>query len=183
MARVFLIYGSRGAGKTTTTLTLAERLLHKGIGVGGYYQRTTTDDLERRGYDLVSVRDAKRTLPLARPGGQESPGTSAICSFSFYRDSFAAALGWLQHDAAACRALVIDEVSKLEVRGEGHAQALRWALTLGDDKLLLLSVRGDQLFYVVDAFDLGSQVAGYLEIPATDAEVEDWAAQLARLVG
>jgi len=40
--------------------------------------------------------------------------------------------------------LVIDEISKLEVRGEGHAPALRWALALDDSKLLLLSVRADQ---------------------------------------
>ncbi len=183
MARVFLIYGPRGAGKTTATLKLAERLVHKGVGVGGYYQRSTQDELERRGYDLVSMRDPGRTLPLARPGGQESPGTSVICSFSFYQDSFATALGWLQQDAVTSDALVLDEVSKLEVRGEGHAQALRWALTLGDDKLLLLSVRGDQLFYVVEAFDLGSQVTGYLEVPATDAELEDWATRLAGVVG
>ena len=79
--------------------------------------------------------------------------------------------------------LVIDELGKLEARGEGHAQALRWALGLGDDKVLLLSVRGDMLFYVVENFELEGRVAGYMEIPAAPEELAAQAEQLAAMLG
>jgi nucleoside-triphosphatase len=183
MAKVFLIYGPRGAGKTTTTIKLADELARRGIGVGGYFQRTTSDELDRRGYDLVRFRDRNQTLPLARPGGVEKPGTSAVCSFSFSQDAFAAGIEWLKQDAQSSQVLVIDELGKLEARGEGHAQALRWALGLGDDEVLLLSVRGDMLFYVVENFGLEGRVAGYMEIPAAPEDLAAQAEQLVTMLG
>lgn len=183
MAKVFLIYGPRGAGKTTTTLKLADELARRGIGVGGYFQRTTSDELDRRGYDLVRFRDRTQTLPLARPGGVEKPGTSTVCSFSFSQEAFAAGIEWLKQDAPASQVVVIDELGKLEARGEGHAQALRWALELGDEKVLLLSVRGDMLFYVVENFGLEARVAGYLELPAAPDDLAVQARLIAAMVG
>ncbi|HPA80629.1 MAG TPA: nucleoside-triphosphatase [Thermoanaerobaculales bacterium] len=183
MAKVFLIYGPRGAGKTSTTIRLADELSRRGIDVGGYFQRTTTDDLDRRGYDLVRFRDHTQTLPLARPGGVDKPGTSTVCSFSFSQEAFAAGIEWLKQDAPSSQVLVIDELGKLEARGEGHAQALRWALGLGDDKVLLQSVRGDMLFYVVENYGLEGRVAGYMEIPAAAEELAAQAEQLASMLG
>lgn len=179
MAKVFLVYGPRGAGKTTTTLLLADALLRRGLRVGGYFQRTTSDELERHGYDLVRLRDREQRLALARPGGTEREGESAVCSFSFSHEAFCAGLEWLKADADSSQVLVMDEISKLEARGEGHAAALRWALGLGDDKVLLLSVRGDLLFYVVEAFGLEERLAGYLEIPAQPADIESGAEEIA----
>jgi nucleoside-triphosphatase THEP1 len=92
-----------------------------------------------------------------------------VCSFAFSQAGFQTSHDWLKQDAEWAQVLVIDEISKLEVRGEGHAQALRWALGLDDGRILLLSVRGQQLFYVMEAFALEARVAGYLEIPV-DAE-------------
>jgi nucleoside-triphosphatase THEP1 len=183
MANVFLIYGPRGAGKTTTTLKLAEELVRRGIGVGGYFQQTTSDEFDRRGYDLVRFRHRNQTLPLARPGGVDKPGTSTVCSFSFSQEVFAAGIDWLKQDALLSRALVIDELGKLEARGEGHAQALRWALSLADDKVLLLSVRGDMLIYVVENFGLEGCVAGFMEIPAEPDDLAAQAEQLAAMLG
>lgn len=179
MAKAFLVYGPRGAGKTTTTLKLADALSRHGVGVGGYFQRNCVDELERRGYDLVSVQDRSRSLPLARPGGLDRPGVSTVCTFSFSQESLDTALGWLQSDACRAQALVIDEISKLEARGEGHAQALRWALALDASKLLLLSVRAELLFYVVEAFALHDRIAGYIELPTTQEAIEAHAGRLA----
>ncbi len=180
MAKVFVIYGPRGAGKTTTTLKLADAVARRGANVGGYFQRTLSDEEDCRCYDLVRVSDHAQSLPLARPGGREKPGTSVLCSFSFMQDAFAAGLEWLRQDAASSRVLVLDEISKLEVRGEGHAAALRWALSLGDEYLLLLSVRAELLFYVMETFDLESCLAGYLEIPAGDTAIAAEADQIAK---
>ena len=171
MAKVFVVYGPRGAGKTSATVQLGEAIARRGIGVGGFFQRVVHDELERRGYDLVGMHDRSETLPLARPGGEEKAGSAAVCTFSFSQQALEDGKRWLQRDGASDRVLVMDEISKLEVRGEGHASALRWAMGLSDETLLLLSVRGDQLFYVVEAFGLEEHLVGYMEIPVSDEKI------------
>ena len=182
MAKVFVVYGPRGAGKTTSIVRLAEALEQRGVAVGGFFQRVTCDDLDRRGYDLVSLRDRTLVLHLARPVSAQDANGTTVCSFSFSEDALAAGRSWLEKDATSSRVLLLDEISKLEVRGQGHAQALRWALALGDDKLLLLSVRGDQLFYVMETFGLHDHIVGFVEVPASDdvltAQVERVVAML-----
>jgi nucleoside-triphosphatase THEP1 len=179
MARVVVVYGPPGAGKTTATLRFADRLRAHGLRVGGFFQRSTIDELERRCYDLARLPDGAEVLPLARPGGQQGEGKVAtICSFLFSREAFAKGLEWLRADASKADALVIDEVSKLEVAGDGHFKAVRWAVSLESPLLVVLSVRADQLFYVVDKFELDDRVSGYLELPVTDDEIDELAQRL-----
>ena len=174
-----MVYGPPGAGKTTATLRFAERLRARGLRVGGFHQRATVDELERRGYDLVRLPDGTEVLPLARPGSTQGEGSVAtICSFLFSREAFARGLEWLRADAPKVDALVIDEVSKLEVAGDGHCEAVRWAVSLDHPVLVVLSVRADQLFYVVDKFELEDRVSGYLELPVTDHEIDALAQRL-----
>ncbi len=175
MANVALVYGPKGAGKTTTTLRIADLLIAAGVKVGGFFQRTTRDDLDRRGYDLVRVRDRhQQAIPLARPGcGTDESKQAVICSFAFSHEAFETGLRWLREDAQEAEVLVVDEVSKLEVSRQGHAAAIRFALGLPAEKVILLSVRGDQLFYVVETFGLDNAVLGDLELPATEHQISD----------
>jgi nucleoside-triphosphatase THEP1 len=179
MARVVVVYGPRGAGKTTATLRLADKLGAQGLRVGGFFQRTTVDELERRGYDLVRLPDRTEAVPLARPATLLSDATQeTVCAFAFAREAFAKGVEWLRADAATADALVIDEVSKLEVAGDGHFEAVRWAVALAAPMLVVLTVRADQLFYVVEKFELEHRVSGYLELPATDDQIADLARRL-----
>ena len=179
MAAVVVLYGPPGAGKTTATLRLAELLQTRGLRVGGFFQRSTRDALDRRGYDLVRLPNRAEVIHLARPGSARDPlSESTICSLAFSRDALNEGLRWLREDAAWANVLVIDEISKLEVVGEGHCEALRWALALPDDILLLLSVRADQLTYAVERFELVDRIRGYVELPAMDAQLEDMAGRL-----
>lgn len=66
-----------------------------------------------------------QSAALARQDGAEAFGSSAVCALSFSQEAFRAELEWLLRDSEVARRLVVDEISKLEVRGEGHAQALR----------------------------------------------------------
>jgi nucleoside-triphosphatase THEP1 len=140
----------------------------------------TVDALDRRSYDLVRLADPTQAIALARPQGRsDESAPSSVCSLVFSRDALATGLAWLREDAAWADVLVIDEVSKLEVAGDGHCDALRWALTLPPDTLLLLSVRADQLVYAVETFDLAERIRGDVELPATEEQLASLARHLA----
>jgi nucleoside-triphosphatase THEP1 len=180
LASVVVLYGARGAGKTTTVLRLAELLRAEGLRVGGFLQQAVVDDLGRRGYELVHLAGCGQSVSLARPGkASDAEGELTACSFAFSRDAFAAGRAWLREDATRADVLVIDEVSKLEVGGQGHCEALRWALALGGGMLLLLSVRADQLFAVVDKLALYDRIRDHVELPLGDADLADAARRLA----
>ncbi len=173
MAEVVLVYGPKGAGKTAATLRLAHKLEALGVRVGGFFQRSTRDELDRRGYELVRFTDPNHPIILASPAkASETPNQPAVCSFVFSSDAIATGLAWLHEDANLAQVLVIDEVSKLEVSRQGHALSVEFALGLPPEKIVVLSVRGDQLFYVVERFELDDRVVGDLEIPSTESHFE-----------
>ena len=179
MADVVVLYGPPGVGKHAATLRLAELLAARGLRVGGFFQQATGDDPDRRSYDLVRFADRTQAIALARPGVQrDEAAESCVCSLVFSRDALATGLTWLREDATWADVLVIDEISKLEVAGDGHYESVRWALSLPPSTLLLLSVRADQLTYAVEKFDLVDRIRGYLELPATDEQIEDLAQSL-----
>ena len=168
MASIALVYGPKGAGKTSTTLQLAESLSAAGLAVGGFYQRPTRDAQGRPGYDLVRFADRNLFVPLARYGETADESKEAnICSFLFATEAFDLGLSWLRQDAVRTSVIVIDEVSKLEVSGKGHAASVHFALSLPPNQVVVLSVRGDQLFYVVERFGIDGNVVADLEIPAS----------------
>ena len=79
MAGVVVLYGPRGTGKTTATLRLASLLAAHGRRVGGFFQRLTVDDLERRSYELVRLADPTHAVALARPkGGSDASAPSSV---------------------------------------------------------------------------------------------------------
>ena len=175
MAGVVIVYGPVGTGKTTSAVRLGELLRARGRRVGGFFQRARTDDLERRSYDLVRFAQRSAVVELARPGNLPKATQSTVCSFVFSPAALAAGRAWLEEDAAWADVLLIDEVSKLEVAGDGHCEAVRWALSLPADRLVVLSIRADQLTYAVEKFDLADRIRGYIELPASDAQLHDLA--------
>lgn len=183
MASVVLVYGPKGAGKTTTTLHLADSLVRAGVRVGGFYQRKTCDHLDRRGYELVRFgREENVTLATQQQAPADGAQDQTICSFCFRAASFAQGRQWIEDDAAWAQVLVLDEIGKLEAKGEGHADALLAALQM-PTSMLLLSVRADQLYYVVERFGLDDKVLDYLELPADDQAPQELVKRIVQALG
>lgn len=156
MKRWALLSGARGTGKSTTARRVAEQLAARGVRVTGFVQEGVSEDGIRTGYRLRRLGSEER-LTLARLGSETKPGQEAFCSYVFDESAFAEARRWLAEGAKSAEILVVDEVSKLEVAGRGHHDAIVEAL--GGDRLVLLAVRADQLFYVIERFDLGEPLA------------------------
>lgn len=178
MARWAAISGARGTGKSTHASQIVDILRSRGVRVGGFLQKAVTDELGRRSYDLHRLSTGE-ILPLARPTtGEEVPGRTTFCSFAFVDDAFVTARDWLVQERGSCPVVVIDEVSKLEVSGQGHHDSIVQALSSEDDTVVVLCARADQLFYVVERFGLEDDAVAVLEVPGSDEDIQAFAEAL-----
>ena len=100
---------------------------------------------------------ASEASSLARRATDARPGEETFCSFAFDLTAFARARSWIEGDVEGCDVIVIDEVSRLEAAGRGHADAIVDALASG--RLVVLSVRADQAFDVLSRFALEEPAA------------------------
>jgi nucleoside-triphosphatase THEP1 len=158
--RVILVTGGRHCGKTT----LVEKLLGSGVGQGkriaGILARGLWQDDRRAGFDLVNLTDGSVT-PLARRRRHPDPGCRVM--FDFFDEGWRAGARALNPDVCGkADIVVVDEVGKLEARGEGWASHIHTLLAL-DGPLLLLICRLDCLPRIREGF-------GLQKAPAIDAQ-------------
>ena len=181
MSRWALISGNKGDHKPDVVSAIAERLSSMGVSVGGFVQLARYDARGEKGYELLRLRTGER-LTLALGGvAAKKVSEEAFCSYAFDNDAFARAERWIEEDVAArCRLLVLDDISKLEVQGKGHARSLAYALSRQADQVVLISARASQLFYVVENFGLEDDPVDALELPVDDAAKERFVRALAR---
>ncbi len=185
MAHWALITGERGEGKTSLALRLIARLRAAGLRVEGFVQRALDDaDGARAGYDLVRLAN-EESAPLARRGTDPHGTRPTVCHYVFEPGVFARGCTWLREDAARAEVLLLDEVGRLEAGGRGHAEAIRLALGLPPPKVVVLSVRAEMLFAVVQRFlgDDPVEPVAALEAPAAPGAEEEFVAQVVRAVG
>jgi nucleoside-triphosphatase THEP1 len=157
MSNWALLVGGKGQGKSTAARRVAERLAELGVGVAGFFQQAVEEDGVRVGYRLrrFGREDALHVAWLG--SATRRPEEELFCAHVFDNGAFATARRWLSEDAPSARVLVLDEVSKLEVAAKGHHDAV--VAALGTDRLVVLAVRAEQLFYVVERFGLDDPVA------------------------
>lgn len=135
------VVGSPGSGKTTRVMDLAQRLTNKGLRVGGLVQPVEYENDQRLGYGLRDVfTGEQRPLAQRLPEGKVAAGLG----FSFDPATWIWAHERLLEAGGQAQVLVLDELGRLEARGEGHMPALLEALGSGGATALLLAVREDQ---------------------------------------
>jgi nucleoside-triphosphatase THEP1 len=177
-----LIVGDKGAGKSTTATRVVNMLAARGIAVGGVIQEAVHEDGERVAYRACHVGHENHGVIVAHrgapPKGLNAEAMHEFCSFVFDDDAFATAGSWVRQAVSACDVVIVDEVSKLEVSGGGHHNAIRDALT--GRALVILVVRSHQLFAVVDKFGLDDAVAD-LEV-GDDGALETFVGAIVRAV-
>lgn len=176
-ARWALVLGSKGSGKSSALDAIATGLRASRVRVAGVIQDAVTVDGQRCGYRARRVTTGEwLTIASTSPG--DIPAAEAFCGFHFAPGAFANVRAWLAQDGSDAEVVLIDEVSKLEAAGQGHHAAV--VDLLEGAALVVLAVRADQLFYVVERFGLGDPVASYEVGAPTEAFVADLLAEVRR---
>jgi len=162
-ARWALLVGGKGTGQSSRAARVAAQLASRGVVVGGVVQDATEDDgartyLARHVGGSESVVVARKGAP---PKGARPDALREFCSFVFDTDAFAQARAWIRDDSRTADVVVVDEVSKLEVSHGGHHDAILDARA--GTAIVLLVVRGDQLFSVVERFALDDEPVATLD--------------------
>jgi len=174
MARWALISFDKGTDRPGTLTSLASRLRSEGVSLVGYFQQRV--EQESKQDELVRLSNGER---VAAGREREEGSPDGGCPYHLEEDAFATARRWLDEDCREGQVILIDDVSKYEVKGRGNAEALAWALGLDAAKVVLISARASYLFYLVDRFGLREEdCVGSLELPAEEALFEAFCAKL-----
>jgi nucleoside-triphosphatase THEP1 len=172
VTRVVAITGSRGSGKTTTLLRLADGLRSAGLRVGGVVQPVVHEGDERVGYDALDLESDQRRVLARRRACTQPDG----CGFEFEPDAWSWAAERLRGARRECDVLVADELGHLEGDGRGHLPALLEAAAPERARLWLLGVRRDAMTA------LGARLGAFTLVVEPDAELEKLLARLLQLV-
>jgi nucleoside-triphosphatase THEP1 len=115
--KIFIVSGPRGKGKTTFLREVADLLRKKNLSVSGIIAEALTDGRESGGYDIVNLETGERLAFLRNEDkyGNDRIGRFYICPEGLEggKSVFTALL------SAETDIVVIDEVGRLELRGQG----------------------------------------------------------------
>jgi len=149
--RAILVTGDLRCGKTTLVETCLAYLEGRDVRIAGILAKGLWKDDLRTGFDLVNLADTSVT-PLARRRSRPDPSRKMM--FDFLEDGIKA--GDRALDPRICGPadlVVVDEVGKLEARGEGWAAHISALLAI-DGPLFLLVCRLDCLQRIQNVFGL-----------------------------
>lgn len=149
--RIILVTGDKHCGKTTLVDAFIASVAGQRLRIAGILARGLWKDNLRAGFNLVNLSDGS-TTPLARRRFHPDPQHRLM--FDFFDTGMRAGAKAL--DPYLCRQadiVVVDEVGKLEARGDGWASHIRALLTL-DAPLFILIVRLDCMQQIRELFGL-----------------------------
>lgn len=161
-----LVVGDPRTGKTSLVRVAVEHLAAHGLRVAGVVQEAIEREGERVAYEAVRLTHGADRVVVARRGAADAG--EPICSYAFDDAAFMEVAAWLEHDATDADVIVVDEVSKVEWRGRGHAAAIGTALR--GRAPVVLAVRASELSNVIERFGLGEPIA---TLRTADAAVSD----------
>jgi hypothetical protein len=120
-ARLVVVEGAPGAGKTAAVAGLSTALRARGLVVGGVLQPALEGEgpgeRPRAGYELLDLASgARHALALRRTGGARG--------FDFDDDAWAWAAERIARAQQECDVVVVDELGRLEAAGGGHIPGL-----------------------------------------------------------
>jgi nucleoside-triphosphatase len=136
-----VVTGGRGEGKTTFVQACTDHLSREGRSFGGILSPAVFENEQRIGYDLIDLcRGVRREFARVNDASDAGPTVGRFqLSGMAIAEGNAAIISAVRDNLDV---VAIDEVGRLEFRGEGWAPALRVALDECDaGQQLILAVR------------------------------------------
>jgi nucleoside-triphosphatase THEP1 len=151
MPKVSLICGAVGSGKSTYVQTVANLLTERRLRVGGILSLRLTKNDETTGYDLLDL-STNVTEKFLRFG--KVPGKEQIGRFSIFPEGIEKGIRTLEsatHDKFDL--VIVDEVGRLELRGDGWSDILKKLIEMPETPLLI-TVREGLEQEIIDKWDI-----------------------------
>lgn len=179
-ARLVVVEGAPGAGKTTAVAGLAAALRARGLAVGGVVQPALPEGGEepgpgapRPGYDLEDLASGeRRRFARRREGGARG--------FDFDDEAWAWAAARIVRAQQGCDVVIVDELGRLEAGGGGHVPSIAALADRPGRAAVLLGAVRDRCVEPLAAFV--GEPALALRAPIDAAALEAAADEVARLV-
>ena len=150
-----IVHGGIGAGKTRTAEKLVTELERRGITVGGIVSPRILEGTDTVGYRARDIETGReRLLATIDPPGIR------VGMFYLSEEALSFARAAIERAVATKQVVLLDEVGRLELAGQGHAPALR--LLLQSNAVPVLFVRSKFVDAVVEEF----AIADHLSFPA-----------------
>jgi nucleoside-triphosphatase THEP1 len=160
-ARVFVVEGRVGEGKTAFLTELCSGLQQHAVTMGGFLSRRLIRDEEVTGYTLKAVNGGEELPFLHLATGEDGP---SIGRYAIDTNTLRLGKELLAKDSLNRKVIFLDEIGRLELKGGGWADSLA-ILLKNPGIILILAVRSEFSEGVVHQF--GIQVSAIFQVSST----------------
>lgn len=158
---LIVLTGKIGSGKTLLLKKIIQQFQKEGISVGGFYQERILDKNETIGYDFIEAETGRRIQFLQKNGS----GGPQIGKYTINANVFPVGNEIL---SKACQpVVVVDEIGKMENKGEGWAEAFTNLLQTSNS-LVIASFRKELLHELQQKYGTNDATVFDLDIENQD---------------
>ena len=156
-SRRIVLTGKIGSGKTEVLKKLIQKFRQEGIGVVGFYEERVFEKDETVGYDFIEIETGRRIEFLRKNGA----GLSRVGKYMINVEAFPIGKEILKNNSQPI--VIVDEIGKMENKGEGWADSFASLLQVSND-VVIASFRKELLTELQQKFAVNSAVIFDLDI-------------------
>lgn len=150
LAKTYIVCGSIGEGKTSFLERLVNELISKGFVVAGFLSKRVMEGGKTVAYNIKNISTGEERQLI---DSRKEVGNDMIGRFFINSNGFNYGCNLILNYPVGSQILVVDEVGKLELKGEGWHPPLEKTIKI-NDKTLILSVRREFVTEVIQHYNI-----------------------------